>query len=92
MNEIIRFENDKSMNYFWNCFWNVHMDNHMIDSKKPPIHQFLDILFILTNLSSFIGSYKFRMKFSFHTFIKKSYEYHVMINMNDIQYFKYSNI
>jgi hypothetical protein len=84
MNEIIRFENDKSMNYLWNCFWNVHMDDHMIDFKKSPIHQFLDILFVITNLSSFIGSYKFRMKFRFHIFIQKSYEYHDMINMNDI--------
>jgi hypothetical protein len=84
MNEIIRFENDKSMNCLSNCFWNVHMDDHMINYKKSPIHQFLDILFVITNLSSFIGSYKFRMKFSFHIFIQKSYEYHDTINMNDI--------
>jgi hypothetical protein len=84
MNEIIRFENDKSMNCLWNCFWNVCMDNHMIDSKKSPIYQFLDILFVITNLSGFISLYKFCMKSNFHMFVQKSYEYHVMVNMNDM--------
>jgi hypothetical protein len=33
---------------------------------------------------SFIGLYKFCVKFNFHKFIQQSYEFHVMVNMKDI--------
>jgi len=38
----------------------------------------------ITNLLSYIGSYKFCVKSSFHNFVQKLHELHVMINMNDI--------
>jgi hypothetical protein len=38
----------------------------------------------ITNLSSFIGLYKFCAKFDFHRFIQESCEFHVMVNINDI--------
>jgi len=38
----------------------------------------------ITNLPSFIDSYKFCVKPNFHRFVQKSYELCVMVNMNDI--------
>ncbi len=38
----------------------------------------------ITNLPSFISSYKFYVKFNFHKYIQKLYEFHVMVNMNNI--------
>jgi hypothetical protein len=38
-----------------------------------------------TNLSSFIGLYKFYAKFDFHGSVQKLHEFHVMVNMNDIR-------
>lgn len=46
----------------------------------------------ITNSLSFIGSYKFRVKFSFHKFIQKSYEFHlwlVWMMFVHISYLKY---
>jgi hypothetical protein len=42
-------------------------------------------LMYITNLLGFIGLYKFCVKFKFYMFIQKSYEFHVMFNMNNIQ-------
>ncbi len=42
----------------------------------------------ITNLLGFMSSYKFCVKSGFLKFIQKSYELHVMVNMNNI--FKYS--
>jgi hypothetical protein len=42
----------------------------------------------ITNLLGFMSLYKFCVKSSFHRFIQKSYELHVMVNMN--KFCKYS--
>jgi hypothetical protein len=42
----------------------------------------------ITNLPGFIGSYKLCVKFDFHRFVQKSYEFHAIVNINNI--FTYS--
>jgi len=38
----------------------------------------------ITNLSGFIGLYKFHAQSNFHRFTQKSHKFHVMVSMNDI--------
>jgi len=38
----------------------------------------------IANILSFIGSYKFHVKFDFHRFIQTSHEFHPMVNMTHI--------
>jgi hypothetical protein len=48
----------------------------------------------ITNLQSFIALYKFYVKFDFHGFVQKSYEFHVIDKSTiflHIQYLKYLN-
>jgi hypothetical protein len=54
---------------FWNVhdkniIWNLQMDNHMIDSRKQPIYQFLDPL--ITGISKGTSPHRISYQVSYH--------------------------
>lgn len=49
--EIIKLENERSINYLFNCFWNLLINKHMINSEKSPIHTQIIIPLVIEILS-----------------------------------------
>jgi hypothetical protein len=51
---------------------------------KGSFKTYIYIQHCITNLLGFIGLYKFCVKFGFHRFVPKSYEFHVIVDIDDI--------